>query len=289
MSTETSTSPTSPGTTLDIPTLVTGGTGKTGRRVAAGLAARGLPVRIGSRSGEVPFDWDDPTTWRAALRGTRAAYLAYVPDLAVEGSTAVIRSLSAIALEEGVQRLVLLSGRGEPAAQRSEEVVLGSGVPATVLRASWFAQNFSEGYLVDGVLDGVVALPADAVREPFVDIDDITELAVAALVEDGHAGQVYEVTGPELLTFGEAVAEIAAATGREIAYQPLPMSVWTAEMGRHGVPAEVVDLLRFLFTEVLDGRNESVADGIPRGLGRPARSFREFARRAAAAGAWSAS
>ncbi|MCO1657299.1 SDR family oxidoreductase [Pseudonocardia humida] len=274
---------------ITAPTLVTGGTGKTGRRVAAGLAARGLPVRIGSRSAEVPFDWDDPTTWRAALRGTRAAYLAFVPDLAVEGSTDAIRALSAIAFEEGVQRLVLLSGRGEPAAQRSEEVVLGSGIPATVVRASWFAQNFSEGYLLDGVLSGVVALPADAVREPFVDVDDLAELAVAALTEDGHAGRVYEATGPELLTFADAVAEIAAATGREIAYQPLPMSVWTAEMARHGVPDDVLDLLRFLFTEVLDGRNESTADGVAQGLGRPARPFRWFARRAAAAGAWSAS
>jgi uncharacterized protein YbjT (DUF2867 family) len=288
MSTETSTTSRD---TLDTtaPTLVTSGTGKTGRRVAAGLAARGLPVRIGSRSGEVPFDWDDPTTWRAALRGTRAAYLAYVPDLAVEGSTDTIRSLSAVALEEGVQRLVLLSGRGEPAAQRSEDVVLGCGIPATVVRASWFAQNFSEGYLVDGVMAGVVALPADAVREPFIDVDDIADLAVAALTEDGHAGKVYEVTGPELLTFADAVAEIGAATGREIAYQPLPMSVWIAEVVRLGEPPEVVELLRFLFTEVLDGRNESVADGVAEGLGRPARSFREFARRAAAAGAWSVS
>lgn len=270
----------------DGPILVTGGTGKTGRRVAAGLAARGLPVRIGSRTGDPRFDWDDPTTWRAALRGTRAAYLAYVPDLAVPGAPDAVRSFTAIAAEEGVQRLVLLSGRGEHEAQRSEDVVRGSGIPATILRASWFAQNFSEDYLLDGVLDGVVALPVDAVREPFVDLDDLAELAVAALVDDGHAGQLYELTGPELLTFADAVAEIAAATGREIAFQPLPMSVWVAEMGRHGVPPEVVELLRFLFTEVHDGRNESLTDGIQRGLGRPAGSFRDFARRTAAAGYW---
>jgi uncharacterized protein YbjT (DUF2867 family) len=285
MTAETSTTSENPSRT-GAPILVTGGTGKTGRRVAAGLAARGVPVRIGSRAADPAFDWDDPATWRPALHGARAAYLAYVPDLAAPGAADAVWQLVDLAVDEGLQQLVLLSGRGEAEAQQSEQIVAGSGLATTVLRASWFAQNFSEGYLLDGVLSGVVALPADAVREPFVDVDDIAELAVAALTEDGHAGQLYEVTGPELLTFGEAVARIAVATGREIAFQPVPMSVWTADMERFGVPPEVVQLLGYLFTEVLDGRNESVADGVGRGLGRPARSFTDFARRAAAAGAW---
>jgi uncharacterized protein YbjT (DUF2867 family) len=268
------------------PVLVTGGTGKTGRRVAAGLAARGVGVRVGSRAGDPPFDWADSTTWRPALRGARAAYLTYVPDLAAPGAAEAMSTLVDIALDEGVHRLVLLSGRGEEEAQRCEGIVLGSGAAVTVVRASWFAQNFSEGYLLDGVLSGVVALPADAARDPFVDVEDIAEVAVAALTDDVHVGKVYEVTGPAALSFAEAVAEIAAATGREVGFQPVPMSVFTAELDAHGVPPEIVSLLRYLFSEVL-GDNESVSDGVERVLGRPAGSFRDFARRAAASGVWS--
>ena len=267
-------------------TLVLGGTGKTGRRVAARLAARGAPSRIGTRGADPPFDWDDRTTWPAVVTGVRSVYLAFAPDLAVPGSVEKIASLTLLAADEGVQRLVLLSGRGEPENEQSEQVVQHSKIPWTVLRCSWFAQNFSEGYFLDGLLDGELALPADGVREPFVDAEDIADLAVAALTEDGHAGQLYELTGPDLLTFADAVDEIADATGRRLHFQPVPMSAWTAELARQDVPADVVSLLRYLFTTVLDGRNESLTDGVQRGLGRPPRAFADYVRRTAATGVW---
>ena len=93
------------------PTLVLGGTGKTGRRVVARLAARGLPVRVGSRSGEPPFDWGDPSTWTPVLQGMRAAYIPY-PDVVVPEATKVTRAFAELAIEHGVTRLVLLTGRG---------------------------------------------------------------------------------------------------------------------------------------------------------------------------------
>ena len=192
--------------------LVLGGTGKTGRRVAARMAARGLAVRIGSRTAAPPFDWEQPATWREALHGVDAAYVAYHPDLAAPGAADAIQSLTALAAASGVRRLVLLSGRGEPEAQRCEQIVRDSGLEWTLVRASWFAQNFSESYLRDAVLAGEVALPVGAVGEPFVDADDIADVAAAALTEAGHAGQLYEVTGPRLWTFAEAVAEIGRAT-----------------------------------------------------------------------------
>src|SRR5215213_10458708 len=186
-------------TSLEQPTLVLGGTGKTGRRVAERLAARGVPVRLGSRSGEPPFDWEDRASWVPELSGVGSVYLTYYPDLAVPGAVDAVQSLVELTVARGVQRLVLLSGRGEDEAQRAEEVVQASGVDWTIVRSSWFNQNFSENYLRDPVLDGEVVLPAGGVREPFIDADDIADVAVAALTEEGHVGRVYEVTGPRLL------------------------------------------------------------------------------------------
>lgn len=277
-----------PNITNNAPTLVVGATGKTGRRVAAELTRRGIPVRAGSRSATPAFDWDDATTWAPALAGARAAYVSFFPDLAVPGAGEAVGALAALAAREGVERLVLLSGRGENEAQRAEEMVRASGVPTTIVRASWFCQNFSESFLLDAVLSGTVALPVEGIAEPFVDADDIAAVAVAALTEDRHAGEVYEVTGPRLLTFADAVAEIAAATGRELSYVSVPLDAWTAELATAGVDADTIGLLSYLFAEVLDGRNAYTTDGVQRALGRPPRDFRAFAADTAATGIWHA-
>lgn len=269
-------------------TLVMGGTGKTGRRVAERLAARNLPVRIGSRSGESPFDWENPATWAAALRNIHAVYVTYYPDLAVPGAADAIRSFTRLAVNSGVRRLVLLSGRGEQEAQRGEQIVRESGVEWTLVRASWFAQNFSEGHFLEPVLAGEVALPAGNVGEPFVDAGDIADVAVAALTDDRHAGQLYEVTGPRLLTFAEATAEIGRAARRAIRYVEVSSEEYAAALTSAQVPPEFVSLITYIFTEVMDGRNASVADGVARALGRPPRDFADYARDAAATGVWSA-
>jgi uncharacterized protein YbjT (DUF2867 family) len=266
--------------------LVLGATGKTGRRVAERLQERGVPVRLGSRSGEPPFDWEDRSTWAPALEGASAAYVTYYPDLAVPGAPEAIAAFAELAVANGTRRLVLLSGRGEEEAQRSEQALIASGADWTIVRCSWFNQNFSESAFLEPVLAGEVELPADAVREPFVDVEDIADVAAAALAEDGHVGQLYELTGPRLLTFADAVAEIAEASGREIAYVPVPLDEWAAAMRDQDVPADVVSLLSYLFGEVLDGRNEQLADGVQRALGREPRDFRDFARAEAAAGTW---
>jgi uncharacterized protein YbjT (DUF2867 family) len=270
-----------------MPTLVLGGTGKTGRRVAERLAARGVPVRVGSRSGEPPFDWEDRATWAPALRDMQAAYVSYYPDLAVPGSVDAVGSFAEQAVSNGVPRLVLLAGRGEPEAELAEQAVRDSGAEVTVVRSTWFAQNFSEDYMLEHVLSGTVALPAGDTPEPFVDADDIADVAVAALTEDGHVGQLYELTGPRLLTFAEAVEEIAKAAGREVRYVPVSISEHAAAAAEQGVPADVIDLLTYLFTEILDGRNARLADGVQRALGRAPRDFAEYARDAAATGVWS--
>lgn len=266
--------------------LVTNGTGKTGRRVAEGLRRRGGTVRSGSRSGETVFDWEDPRTWPAALSGASAAYVTYVPDIAAPGAAAAIAAFTEAALDAGTGRLVLLSGRGEDEAQTCEKIIADSGADWTVLRCSWFAQNFSEGFLLEPILAGSLVLPAEDVGEPFVDLDDVAEVATAVLTQEGHTGKVYELTGPRLLTFGDAVAAIAKATGRPITYRAVSLAEFTAALTADQVPAEVVDVLGYLFGTVLDGRNAFVCDGVDQVLGRPPRGFTAYANAAASAGVW---
>ncbi|MCZ6664650.1 MAG: NAD(P)H-binding protein, partial [Gammaproteobacteria bacterium] len=172
------------------PILVIGATGKTGRRITQRLAEKGHDVRSGSRQSDPPFDWGDESTWDAVLDGVTAVYISYAPDLAIAGATEAIRAFVERAVRHGVRRLVLLSGRGEEEAQRCEHIVQRADIEWTVVRASWFCQNFSEGAFLDMVLAGEIALPAGDVPEPFVDVDDIADVAVAALTEDGHAGQI---------------------------------------------------------------------------------------------------
>ena len=266
--------------------LVLGATGKTGRRIVERLQARGVPTRAGSRTAQPPFDWADRDTWAPALSGVAAVYVTYYPDLAVPGAPEAVGELALLAHEQGVQRLVLLSGRGEEEAQRSEEVVKEAGIDWTILRSSWFDQNFSEGFLIDSVLEGAVALPVGGVREPFVHADDLADIAVAALTEDGHAGQLYEVTGPRLLSYADAVAEIAAATGRDVRFETISMDEFAGGLAQAGLSEDEAWLVKYLFSEVMDGRNESLTDGVQRALGREPRDFADYTREAAASGVW---
>ncbi len=267
-------------------TLVLGGTGKTGRRIVARLRDQGVPVRVGSRAAQQPFDWTDPATWAPALRDVGAVYLSYHPDLSAPGALKTVSAFTDLAVAAGVSRLVLLSGRGEESAQTAEEHVQSAGVEWTVLRSSWFNQNFSEDYLLGPVRGGEVVLPVGAVPEPFVDADDIAEVATAALTDDKHAGQLYELTGPRLLTFGEAIAEISRVTGRTINFVRVSPDEYADDLAAVGVPAEAIDLLTHLFTTLLDGRNAQVADGVARALGRPPRDFADYATSTAATGVW---
>lgn len=271
-------------------TLVLGGTGKTGRRVAQRLEALGVPVRVGSRSGEPPFDWENPDTWAPALEGVNSVYLSYYPDLAIPGAPEAVRAFAELAVQSGVRRLVLLSGRGEEEAQSAEralrEVVGGTGIEWTIVRCAWFMQNFDENYLLEPILAGEIALPSGNVPEPFVDADDIAEVAVAALTEEGHAGELYELTGPRLLTMEEAVGEISKATGREIRFVPVSLEEYEAVLAETDVPAEFLSFLTYLFGKVLDGRNSSLSDGVRRALGRKPKDFADYAREVAATGVW---
>jgi uncharacterized protein YbjT (DUF2867 family) len=268
------------------PVLVLGGAGKTGRRVADRLAKAGRQVSLASRSTKPAFDWDKPKTWASALKDIAAVYVAYQPDLAVPGAVETVKSFFELAVRSGVQKMVLLSGRGEPEAEEAEQSLKDSGVDWTILRSSWFAQNFSENFFLEAILAGEVALPNSLAPEPFVDVEDIADIAVAAFASSKHSGQLYDITGPKAVTFEDVIAQIAAATGRNIAYVPVTPDAYRAELVRLNVPPEFVELIMYLFTTVLDGRNTPLGDGIEKALGRPPASFTNYVERTAATGVW---
>ncbi|MGC3947635.1 MAG: NAD(P)H-binding protein [Chryseolinea sp.] len=267
--------------------LITGGTGKTGRRVIERLQRSGFNnIRIGSRR-EVPaFDWDVPASWDEALNGVDSVYISFQPDLAIPTAPSTIRAFTTLASRHGVRKMVLLSGRGELEAQKCEEIVRSSASEWTIVRASWFNQNFSEGFFLDPILAGHVALPKVESPEPFTDVDDIADVAVQCLISDKHNGKTYDLTGPELLTFEQAVGQISKVTGSKIAFEALSMDDYEQMMRSYHVPEDQLWLIRYLFTEVLDGRNASITNDIEKVLGRKAKTFLQYASDAAKQGAW---
>jgi uncharacterized protein YbjT (DUF2867 family) len=256
---------------MQQPILVLGGTGKTGRRIAERLAARNVPTRVASRASR--FEWHDATTWRPTLDGARAMYVAYHPDIAAPGAAELLREFAKVAVDRGVRRIVLLSGRGEPQAEKSEHAVHASGADLTVLRAAVFAQNFTEGAFADSVKHGVFSLPAKGTAgEPFIDIDDLADVAVATLLDDAHIGKTFELTGPRVVTLDEAARELG------VRYTPATTGEFVNGLAEH-VPAEEAAFLGELFTFLLDGHNAYVTDDVVRVLGRKARDFRDFVAR----------
>lgn len=266
--------------------LVIGGTGKTGRRIVQGLEAQGHSVRVGSRSSDIPFSWDAPENWEAVLDGCESAYVAYSPDLAVPGASDSIRYLCQVAKKVGLQKIVLLSGRGEPEAQTCEQIVQHSGLTWTILRCAWFNQNFSESFLHPEVMSGTIALPVGNIKEPFVDVDDIAEVAIAALTEERHDDKLYELTGPELISFPQLANIFSEKLGRPIEYVQISQEAFIAGLEAQALPENLVKLLDYLFTVITDGRNEFVANGVEQALGRPARSFTHYVERSAQTGVW---
>ncbi|MEV2197650.1 NmrA family NAD(P)-binding protein [Streptomyces phaeochromogenes] len=270
-----------PVATVTPVTLVIGGTGKTGRRVAERLTARGYPVRIGSRTGETPFSWEDSGTWKAALGGVDQVYIAH-PDVEAPDAAEQIGSFARLAVDSGVRRLVLLSARGDASLVPLEDGVRDSGADWTVVRLGWFNQNFSEGIFLDAVRAGEIALPVGNVTEAFIDADDIADVMVAALTDDKHIGRTYELSGPRLLSFTDVAEELSKATDREIVYTPLTLAQARADMRATGLPEELADW----FAHTLNGDNSALVNGVQEALGRAPKDFSDYARETAATGIW---
>jgi uncharacterized protein YbjT (DUF2867 family) len=273
--------------------LILGGTGKTGRRIARRLQAADRPVRPVSRtSGDTPFDFDDPATWAPALDGVTAAYIVEPTRQPGPEARSRISRFVAEAVAAGVRRLVLLSAHGVGEADDSyplkaaEQAVRGSGVDWTILQPTWFSQNFSESFWLPGVRAGALALPTGDGRTPFVDAEDIAEVAAAALTEDRHNGHTYQLTGPRAISFGEVADLIGKATERTIRHIDVDPEVFVERQVAYGVPPDVVRLLTGLLVAIRDGRSDTLSDGVERALGRPPRPFEDYVAETAAAGGW---
>ena len=267
--------------------LVLGSNGKTGRRVVERLEKiENVEIRLGSRNEKIPFDWEKPETWEKILQDINAVYITFQPDLASPSAADSIQNFTLLATEAGVQKIVLLSGRGEKEAQVCEEIVKTNAKNWTIVRASWFNQNFSESIFLDPVLTGIVALPRAEALEPFVDADDIADVVTASLLDEKHNGQTYELTGPRLLKFEHIGNEIANATGRNITFQALSLNEYVQMLREYQVPEDFIWLVNYLFEQVLDGRNSNVTSDIEKVLGRKAKDFSAYAKETAETGIW---
>jgi uncharacterized protein YbjT (DUF2867 family) len=267
--------------------LILGGNGKTGRRVAQLLnSVNGVEVRLGSRSENPSFDWERPETWLEAIKGIDTAYITFQPDLAIPTAPETIRQFTELAAQNGIQKMVLLSGRGEKEAQVCEEIVKSTAKKWTIVRASWFNQNFSESIFLEPILSGFVALPKANIPEPFTDADDIAAVVAEALLNEKHNGKTYELTGPRLLNFEQAIAEIAEITGRKIVFQSLSLEQYIDMLRQYQVTEDVIWLVNYLFSEVLDGRNSTVTNDIEKVLGRKATDFTDYVLKTVQTGIW---
>lgn len=270
---------------MNKPILIIGATGKTGSRVASRLTAREISIKAASPNGPTHFDWNDDSTWQSALEEVSAAYVTYYPDLSFPGAAGSVEDFAHLAVASGVKRLILLSGRNETEAQLAEQKVSESGADYTLVRCAFFNQNFSEMFAED-VQQGVLAMPVGETTEPFLDAEDIADVVTAAFTDDRHIGELYELTGPRLLTMAEAAAAIAVATGRPLRYIPVSVSEYAEHLVASGLPAEVATPVSEMFAEVLDGRNSYLTDGVERALGRKPHDFTDWARETAATGVW---
>ncbi|MCB9286460.1 MAG: NAD(P)H-binding protein [Lewinellaceae bacterium] len=269
--------------------LVTGGTGKTGRKIVKRLQQLGQNVRIGSRQARPAFDWQDPSGWKAALKGMDKVYISFQPDLAVPGALEAIERLITEARNSGIKKVALLSGKGEREAELCEQVVIHSGIDYTIIRASWFNQNFSESFFLDPIIAGHVALPKADAKVPYVDTGDIADVVVEALMDNRHNRQIYELTGPRLWTFPEVVNEIAEAAGRDIQFTPISLTDYVRMLEDAHVPADYIWLINYLFREVLGAEgNNVVTNDIEKVLGRKPKDFSDYVRETAATGVWNA-
>ncbi|AEV31297.1 putative nucleoside-diphosphate sugar epimerase [Owenweeksia hongkongensis DSM 17368] len=267
--------------------LVIGGTGKTGRKVVERLQDLQQNIRIGSRSANPSFDWQDPTNWAEVLKGIDKVYITFQPDLAVPGALKAIETLTHNMKNSDVKKVVLLSGKGEKEAELCEQVIIHSGIDYSIVRASWFMQNFSESFFLDSIVAGHVALPNADAKVPYVSTDDIAEVATEVLLDDQQNGQIYELTGPRLLTFSEVVQEISIATGRDIQFTPISLPAYSDIMRELQVPEDFIWLINYLFTEVLGAQgNDVVTSDVEKVLGRKPVDFSDFVRETAKTGVW---
>jgi ergot alkaloid biosynthesis protein len=265
--------------------LVVGGTGTTGRLVAAKLAATGHPARAASRraaAGGVRFDWYDRSTHAPALDGATALYL-ISPVGEVDPAPIMLPFLD-LARRAGVRRAVLLSasvvdagtpGLGEVQAQ------LGEMIPEwAVLRPSWFMENFvgDHPHAKSARERGEIVSATGDARVGFIDPDDIAEVAVRALTDPTPHDTEHVITGPEALSYADVAATLTEIGGRPVRHRAIDEDALAAYHEEHGLPADYARFLAGLDTAIANGAEDRTTGTVADVTGRPPRSFRDFCR-----------
>jgi uncharacterized protein YbjT (DUF2867 family) len=276
------------GVMTDHTVLVLGGTGKTARRLAPLLAAGGAQPRTAARSGaDVVLDWYDETTHDPALAGVDAVYLV-PPALRLDHPPLVGRFLDR-AERAGVRHVTFLSAHGidqapPEAPLRAVELDLASrsGLTHSIVRPSWFMENFSESFFTPGIVQGVVAAPTGDGAEAFIAVDDIAAVAAATLLDPaGHAGVAHDVTGPAALTMAEVAAIVGPHAGREVVHVDVDRDAWVRQTVEAGLPGDYAELLAGLFDLIRAGHGSRPGDTVQRVTGRAPATFEAYAARAA--------
>jgi uncharacterized protein YbjT (DUF2867 family) len=265
--------------------LIIGGTGKVGSRVTQYLTTAGHVARVASRTGgDVRFDWRDADSYRPAVEGADGIFIVG-PGSATDWSPSLTRLLE-VAAAAGVRRVVLLSARGveflpDGAVARAERAVQDGSIPWTILRPSHFAQNFTEAMFVP--VDGAVIAPVGDGAEPFVDVDDIAQVASTVFGSDDWRNEIIDISGPSALGFVDAVAVLAEHTGRPTRFEDESAEDHIARLRSANTPEGYIEWRMAMLGGIRSGADAYVSDGVERVLGRPATSFPEWAAREALA------
>jgi uncharacterized protein YbjT (DUF2867 family) len=273
-------------------TLVLGGTGRTGSRVAKNLIERGLSARTAARGdADVRFDWDDRTTHGPALSGVDSVYLV-TPVMRVDFAPQVSDFLD-LAQAAGVRHVTYLSAYGVDQlppdwAIRSVELDLLSrtGLTHSILRPAWVMQNFTDDHLP--LVEGLITVPTGDGTEAFVDAEDIATVAAETLANPGaHAGAQYAPTGPEALTVADVAKVIGDVLGRPVKHNDMDREAWISGAVASGfVPAEYGEMLRWLTGTIASGNGSRPTEDVRKVTGAPPTSVADFAKRNAQA--WTA-
>ncbi|MEF8825844.1 MAG: SDR family oxidoreductase [Halapricum sp.] len=272
--------------------LVTGATGTVGSRVLVRLVGRDVTVRAALRNPEderdalpdgveaVSFDFEKPETWGVAFEGVDRVLLIRPPAISRVGKS--FNPAIEAAERVGVEHVVVLSVLGAEnnpllPHRRIEKHVLGTDLDWTFLRPSFFMQNLSQVHRTEIVEQGEIVVPAGDGTTSFVDAADIAAVAVETLTGDGHAGQAYDVTGPEALSYHEAAATLTDVLDREVTYEEPSLVRFARHSRRLGRDWPFVIVMAGLYTTARLGLAGRVSDDVERLLDRPPTSFREWA------------
>lgn len=263
--------------------LITGGRGKTGRRLASRLTAAGIDVVTGTRIPVGPkdrrFDWADPAS-ASAFEGCDAVYLVAPTDRT--DHLAVMQPLLQEAMRQGVRRFVLLSSSllnpGGPMMGEVHAWLAANAPDWAVLRPSWFMQNFSEGPHAATIRDeGIIYTATGTGRVGFIDAEDIAASAAAALVGPTPLNSDVVLTGPDALSYDDVAATISTAIGRPVRHLSLDPAALTDRFVKQGLPPDYARTLAYLDADIAAGAEDYTTQGVAQLTGRPATSFRAFA------------